>query len=192
MRYYFLGLTALALAVGLSACATITRGTTTKFTIHSDPTGAHASMSNGFVCESTPCTIRMPRKVYFYFFYKFTVTVSKAGFKPASLDIKPKVAENGGVAFVGNALIGGVIGAGVDVASGAMDDLNPNPAYVTLEPDTAGAPSVAPQGAGSPAIAPTSTPPAIPATGATPPSATLPQNSGAPTSVAPIPPSAKP
>ena len=36
--------------------------------------------------------------------------------------------------MAGNVLLGGVIGAGIDVASGAMLNLVPNPLVVTLEP----------------------------------------------------------
>jgi hypothetical protein len=35
--------------------------------------------------------------------------------------------------MAGNVLVGGLIGAGVDVATGAMLDLSPNPVNVTLE-----------------------------------------------------------
>jgi hypothetical protein len=45
------------------------------------------------------------------------------------------VAGAGGAGFLGNALIGGVIGAGVDATSGAMLDLSPNPLNVQLEKD---------------------------------------------------------
>lgn len=117
---------ALALASTLGACATITRGTTTQFTVESIPPAAQVKTSTGFSCEATPCTFKMPRKE------KFVVTVSKAGYKTATMQIDAKLAGNGAAGFLGNALIGGVIGAGVDVASGAMDDLTPNPAHFTL------------------------------------------------------------
>lgn len=41
--------------------------------------------------------------------------------------------------MAGNVLIGGIIGAGVDLASGAMNDLTPNPLVVRLEPEPAAA-----------------------------------------------------
>ena len=127
MRNYFSGVAALALASTLGACATVTRGTTTQFTVDSSPPAAQVKTSTGFSCEATPCTFKMPRKE------KFVVTVSKAGYKTATMQIDSKLAGNGAAGFLGNALIGGVIGAGVDVASGALDDLTPNPAHVTLE-----------------------------------------------------------
>jgi len=147
---------AVVLTAALGGCATITRGTTTKFTISSTPPAAQASTSNGFYCASTPCTIRMPRKD------AFTVTVSKAGYVSSQTKVRPTLANEGMVGFVGNAVIGGVIGAGVDVGSGAMMDLTPNPLHVDLQQIAQAPPPPEP----SPSAAPPP-PPASP-TSATP------------------------
>jgi len=150
-------LLALALASTVGACATVTRGTTTRFTVESSPPGAHASTSSGFVCESTPCTFRLPRKD------NFTITVSKPGYKTTSMQIESKLAKSGAAGFVGNAVFGGLVGATVDVTTGAMDDLTPNPAHFTLEAEAV--PSTAPVAATpppAPAMAPV-TPTAKPA-----------------------------
>lgn len=40
---------------------------------------------------------------------------------------------SGGAGMAGNVLLGGIVGAGVDAYSGAMDDIVPNPLTVTLE-----------------------------------------------------------
>ena len=124
MRVVFVAL----LGASLGACATITRGTTTAFTVRSYPTGAEVKTSTGFICPATPCTFKMPRKE------AFIVTVSKSGYKPIESPIKVVLAGGGAAGFVGNALAGGIIGAGVDIGSGAMDDLTPNPLEVILEP----------------------------------------------------------
>jgi hypothetical protein len=139
---------ALALASSLGACATITRGTTTRFTVESSPPQAHVSTSSGFSCEATPCAFRMPRKD------KFTVTVSKPGYRTATLQVDSKLASGGAAGFVGNALIGGVIGAAVDVTTGATNDLNPNPAHFVLEAEAPPAPPPAPMAAKVPDAAP--------------------------------------
>ena len=166
MKMILRGLSAIALTSALGACATVTRGTTQQFTIESTPPAAQARTSSGFVCESTPCTIRMPRKD------AFTVTISKAGYKTYTTDIKPKLADTGAAGFLGNALIGGVIGATVDVTSGATLDLNPNPLHVNLEAEgtvaaapAATTPTAAPVAAvaPAPAPAPVATPAAPPA-----------------------------
>jgi hypothetical protein len=79
------------------------------------------------MCESTPCSIKMPRKS------QFTATITKPGYKNAKVVVTNKVAGGGGAAMAGNLLAGGLIGAGVDASSGAMLDLTPNPAIVILE-----------------------------------------------------------
>ena len=115
-------------AVSLSACATVTRGRNTAWEVQTTPVGASVSTSNGFSCASTPCSIKMPRKS------EFTATITKPGYKTATVSVTNKVAGAGGAAMAGNLLAGGIIGAGVDASSGAMLDLTPNPAVVTLEP----------------------------------------------------------
>jgi hypothetical protein len=181
MQKVITGLSALALAASLGACATVTRGTTQQFTINSNPSGAQARTSSGFNCESTPCTIRMPRKD------AFTVTVSKTGYKTVSMDVKTKLADSGAAGFVGNALIGGVIGAAVDVGSGATLDLTPNPLNVTLEMADAAAPApLVPAAAPvTPAAASSAAPASAPA--AAPPAPATPAPAAAATSAQPAP-----
>ncbi|WP_333610788.1 translation initiation factor 2 [Brevundimonas bullata] len=127
-RFAVQALTLAGLSLSLPACATITRGTTQPFTVESSPPGARASTSNGFQCEATPCTFRMPRKD------AFTVTISRDGYAEQTHSIESKMSGGGGAALAGNVLVGGLIGAGVDATSGALNDLTPNPLIVTLEP----------------------------------------------------------
>ncbi|WP_309090782.1 PEGA domain-containing protein [Phenylobacterium sp.] len=116
-----------AAAMSLGACATVTRGSSTAWEINSDPQGAKVETSNGHQCPATPCSIKMKRKS------EFTATVTKPGYKPATVTVTNKVAGAGGAAMAGNVLVGGIIGGGVDIATGAMLDLTPNPAMVKLE-----------------------------------------------------------
>jgi hypothetical protein len=144
-RFAVQALTLAGLSVSLPACATITRGTTQEFVIESSPPGARAATSNGFSCEATPCTFRMPRKD------AFTVTISREGFAEQTHSIESKMSGGGGAALAGNLLVGGLIGAGVDATSGALNDLTPNPLVVTLETEGAASSSsassaVAPEG----------------------------------------------
>jgi len=44
------------------------------------------------------------------------------------------ISGSGGAGFAGNLLLGGVIGMGVDAATGAALDHKPNPVIVTLQP----------------------------------------------------------
>lgn len=124
-----LGVRVLALvgvALSLPACATITRGSSQEFTVESTPPGARVSTSNGFQCEATPCTFRMPRKD------AFRATVSKEGYVTQDHEITSGISGGGAAGMAGNVIFGGVIGAVVDGTSGAMNDLSPNPLVVIL------------------------------------------------------------
>lgn len=113
-------------ALSLSACATVTRGTSQQFTVESSPPGASVDTTSGFSCVSTPCTFRMPRKD------SFSVTVSMDGYVSQTHEVNSGMSGGGGAALAGNILIGGAIGIGVDAMSGALNDLTPNPLVVTL------------------------------------------------------------
>lgn len=128
-RYARFGVRALALvgvALSLPACATITRGSSQEFTVESTPPGARVSTSNGFQCDSTPCTFRMPRKD------EFRATVSMEGYVSQEHDIQSGISGGGAAGLAGNVIFGGIIGGVVDASSGAMNDLTPNPLVVTL------------------------------------------------------------
>ena len=118
-------------AVGLSGCATITRGTHDSLVIETDPVGAKVTSTLGpaFACDSTPCSIRAKRNA------EFDLTITKPGYKPLTVHISHKVSGGGGAAMAGNVLVGGIIGAVVDGNNGSMDDLVPNPVNVKLEKD---------------------------------------------------------
>jgi len=123
----------LALGSMLGGCATVVRGTNTRLVVISEPPGAEVHTNNGFSCQSTPCNFRISRKD------SFDVTVSKPGYETQTVHVRSKASTQGVVAMTaGNFLIGGVIGAGVDAASGATNDLAPNPVTVTLATNATG------------------------------------------------------
>jgi hypothetical protein len=150
-----------ALAGSTIGCATITRGTTESFTVNSTPPGAQVRTSTGFSCQSTPCTFKMQRKE------GFLVTVTKDGYRPSETKIKSGVASGGGAGFLGNALVGGAVGAVVDISSGAMNDLKPNPVSAMLEPmpPVAAPPVAAPPAPGVAAALPPVVPVVTPVSG---------------------------
>jgi hypothetical protein len=151
----------LSLVVMTAACATVTRGVKEAWTVTSEPPSASVTTSNGFSCEATPCTFKIEHKA------EFDVTVTKAGYKPYHGHVIHQVSKAGGLGMAGNVLVGGLIGATVDVASGAMMELKPNPLNVTLDrvdaapPTAMAAPAPAPVSAPAPAPA-QSAPPATP------------------------------
>ncbi len=118
---------ALAAAVALTGCATITRGTNEVFVIDSEPLGALATLSNGLSC-TTPCSLKVKRRG------DFVVTLSKDGYETVTANITSSVDNAGAAGMAGNVLLGGVIGAGVDAGTGAMHSHKPNPLSVKLVP----------------------------------------------------------
>jgi hypothetical protein len=137
--------------IGLSACATITRGTSEAFTVETHPSGAHVALSTGQVCDSTPCTFAHIKREA-----EFSVTIEKPGYKPSVHAITHQTAGGGAAGMAGNVLVGGIIGGLVDANSGATQNLVPNPLVVDLEPDTpvvaAAAPSLSSTDTASPAV----------------------------------------
>ena len=111
----------------LPACASVTRGTKEVLQIKSEPPTANVALSDGVTCV-TPCSLKMKRK------YGVHVTVTKAGYQTVETTVNTEVATGGGIGFAGNALIGGVIGAGVDASNGSMNKFVPNPLDVALTP----------------------------------------------------------
>ncbi len=128
MKKIIMSVAIAAAAISTSACATVTRGTKTAWEVTSTPSGARVETSNGFSCQATPCSIKMPRRS------EFVATLTRDGYEPATITVTNRVATGGGVAMAGNVLVGGLVGAGVDAGTGAMLDLTPNPAHVDLEP----------------------------------------------------------
>ncbi|HEY8579687.1 MAG TPA: translation initiation factor 2 [Beijerinckiaceae bacterium] len=117
----------LAAAAALAGCATVTRGTTNQIQIVSDPSGADARTSLGHACV-TPCTLSVSRKD------EFSVTFSKDGYEPQTVPVRTQLAGAGAAGFAGNVLAGGIVGMGVDAATGATLEHQPNPVSATLRP----------------------------------------------------------
>ena len=109
----------------LANCATITRGSDDVLEIKTEPAGAQVQTSNGFSC--TPCAIKMPRRS------GLVVDITKSGDRPVEVNATHKTSNSGAAGVAGNVLVGGIIGLGVDAATGASQDLVPNPVEVTLD-----------------------------------------------------------
>lgn len=121
--------TAAVAAVSVSACGSITRGTTEKMAFLTEPPGAQMVTDKGYACPATPCSLEVDRSD------EFDVTFTKPGYQPQMVPVRTKVAGTGAAGFAGNVLVGGVIGMGVDAATGAALDHTPNPVNATLVPD---------------------------------------------------------
>ncbi len=122
-------LVVLSLSAALAGCATITRGMSEQVTFTSEPSGAQVRTSIGLACSATPCTFDISRK------QEFTAVFSMPGFKDQTIQVKSELAGNGAAGFAGNVLIGGVVGMGTDIATGATQDHKPNPVHALMEPE---------------------------------------------------------
>ena len=149
-----------AAALSLGACATVTRGEHTAWEVRTTPPGAQVKTSNGMICDSTPCSLRMMRKD------TFTAKITKPGYKTVEVRVTNKISGQGGLGLAGNVIVGGIIGIGVDAVTGASLDLTPNPVELNLEPDVA--PVAAPAPVATAAPAPATAPPATASTAAHP------------------------
>lgn len=114
--------------VVLSGCATVTRGTTEEVRIEVDPPDAKITTTVGHTCTGIPCKVIVPRRT------EFSVTAEKAGYQPATVAVRTELSGGGAAGMVGNAIVGGVIGVGVDAISGAALSHVPNPVLIALVP----------------------------------------------------------
>lgn len=120
-----------AVCAALGGCASVSRGTTETISVASTPSGAEAVVSGleaPTTC-TTPCAFVAKRNA------DITVTVSKEGYEPQVVPLTKDIPPTGAAGFAGNVLLGGVIGMGVDAATGAALDHKPNPVIVTLQPN---------------------------------------------------------
>ncbi|MEO1643220.1 MAG: PEGA domain-containing protein [Pseudomonadota bacterium] len=120
-----------SLAISLSACATVTKGTGDTVRVNSQPEGARVifAETRGKLADQqcqTPCAIELNRK------WDYRVTFELDGYKPVVGVLEPKLSNDGNVGLAGNVLIGGIVGAAIDGSTGAMNDLKPNPMIAIL------------------------------------------------------------
>ncbi|MEM9097312.1 MAG: hypothetical protein AAGC79_02215, partial [Pseudomonadota bacterium] len=114
----------LALTLLSSGCATITRGATEEVSFLSTPPGATVTTSLGIGCE-TPCTMDIKRRD------TFEATFELNG-ESKTVFVDTEVAGGGVAGVAGNILLGGLVGATVDVATGAGLNHVPNPVEVVF------------------------------------------------------------
>ena len=122
-------LAALILALLVSSCATVMRGTTEDVVINYTPKDSSVSTSLNHTCKSSPCIVKVPRKE------AFSVTASKPGYDSQTVHVGTKVSGRGAAGLAGNIVAGGIIGVGVDAATGASKDHYPNPVNIELLPE---------------------------------------------------------
>jgi hypothetical protein len=113
---------ATVIIMSLSGCTAITRGSSQKWTVRTEPTGANVHLSTGQKCI-TPCTLKLKRTE------SFSVTIDKQGYKAVNTqiisDLNIKAAQR--------SQMSGLIAYGIDGLAGSNYDLTPSPLIVILE-----------------------------------------------------------
>ena len=112
------------IAAGVSGgCATVLHGTGQEIPVSSSPSGAQVSVDGMPTCK-TPCSPNIKRK------HDHVVTITEDGYQQETLTVMHVLSG----AVAGNILAGGLIGWGIDAASGAQYRLVPETLYVDLTP----------------------------------------------------------
>lgn len=116
-------LLSLSIALSTTSCASIITGTKDKITFNSTPEGAKVFHKGVEKC-TTPCTAEISRSLG-----KQTVTFAKEGFSSKEV----KLTKNFNAVSLVNILLGGVIGIGIDAATGSLTKYSPKAYTVELE-----------------------------------------------------------
>jgi hypothetical protein len=135
-------------SISLGACGTITQGTSQNITITSSPPGAHCDLERKgehvATLDKTPGAVKVDKTKS-----DIIMTCKLAGYQDASTSL-----ESGyGAGTFGNIVLGGVIGWGIDEATGAANKY-PSTAQVTFVPETP-TPAAPPPTPVTPATSPT-------------------------------------
>lgn len=124
VRFLALG----AAALSISACSTIIEGTSQEISIGTAPPEASCKLERDGVVigliPSTPGTAKIEKNKQ-----NITITCEKEGYKDAVYNNKSDFAG----ATAGNILLGGIIGIGIDAATGAANKYE-NDVAIKLEP----------------------------------------------------------
>ena len=77
---------------------------------------------------TTPTSFKVVRRG------QYKVRIEREGYETSIVTVKTQVCDRGSAGMAGNICLGGFIGAAIDVASGSMNRLFPNPVEVALVP----------------------------------------------------------
>lgn len=107
----------------LTGCCSIINGRKQEVPMVSYPSGAKATAETGASC-TTPCSLELRRNKRHF------ISIEKEGYETAGKNLTRRPSAW----LLGNVLLGGVIGLGVDFATGGIYCLRPDEVEVKLEP----------------------------------------------------------
>ncbi|PKF73837.1 PEGA domain-containing protein [Chryseobacterium sp. PMSZPI] len=113
----------LGIILSTTSCATMFTGSKDSITFASNPEGAKVFHKGIEKCV-TPCTLEIPRSLS-----KQTVTFEKEGFNSKEV----KLTKTFNPVTLLNILFGGIIGVGIDTATGSITKYSPKKYDVELE-----------------------------------------------------------
>lgn len=118
----------LAVTLAASGCATVTRGAHEAFVVETDPPGATVQIDAGDGTRSctSPCSVKVNRRGPLH------VEIDRPGCERIETTVTSQITAGGAVGMAGNVILGGLIGAAIDGATGAMSAHKPNPLHVNL------------------------------------------------------------
>jgi len=122
MKYLLLFSLLICLVI-FTGCATIITGTTQNISFTSDPTGAKVSV--GGMTGTTPTVLTLNRNG------SLMVNFEKQGYLSTQITLSRGFEPM----FLGNIIIGGLIGMAIDFVSGAVFKLSPEHVNATLAPE---------------------------------------------------------
>ncbi len=117
------GVMLLGVCVLSSGCASIINGTAQEVSVSSNPSGAKVQ-ADGNDSGETPAKIKLKRKT------DHVLVITKDGYEQEQKNLMHVISG----AVCGNILAGGLIGWGVDAATGAQHKLVPGTVHVDLKP----------------------------------------------------------
>ncbi|MEK7854823.1 MAG: hypothetical protein AAB288_01950, partial [Acidobacteriota bacterium] len=114
-------------------CATVVGGRYEDVSFLSNPPDANVEIislgkKHDRYHTKTPGTLTLRRK------NSYEVRYTKDGYKPVSSILSNKMGKATAGSALGNAVVGGIVGYGVDSYTGAAYNLLPNPMLINLEP----------------------------------------------------------
>lgn len=121
--YKMFGLMLFGVCVLSSGCASIINGTTQEVSVSSNPSGAKVK-ADGSDSGETPTKLKLKRKT------DHVLVFTKDGYEEEQRTLTHVISG----AVCGNIIAGGLIGWGVDAATGAQYKLIPGTVHVDLKP----------------------------------------------------------